>query len=82
MVAELALTMEESRHAMIIMPGDVMSVGDRSGQAGDVEGFRWSEDRAAPSEYARRRRLVNVDVNSGTFNLAVLRRPRRGSGSP
>ena len=46
MVAELALSME-IRQAMILVPGNVMSVGDRSVQVGEVEGIRWSEDRAA-----------------------------------
>ena len=49
MVADLALTMEGGRQAMTFMPVDVMSVGDRSGQVGEVEGIHWSKDRATPS---------------------------------
>ena len=53
MAAELASTMEESCQAMILMLGDVMSVGDRSGQVGAIEGISWSEDCAVPSGVRR-----------------------------
>ena len=39
MVAVFALTMEENRQAMILMLGDVMSVGERSGQVGELGTF-------------------------------------------
>ena len=48
MVAEFALTMKESRRALIFMPEDVMCVEDLSGQVGEIRGIRWSEDCTAP----------------------------------
>ena len=45
--------MKESRRALVFMPDGDMSVEDLSGQVGEVEGIRWSEDCVAPSGVCR-----------------------------
>ena len=51
-VAESALTMMESRVMILTPEGDVE---DASGQGREIEGIRWSEDRALPSGIRRER---------------------------
>ena len=48
-VAEPALTMKESRRVMILTPDDDVYFEDASRQRREIEGIRWSENRALPS---------------------------------
>ena len=62
MVAELALTMEERRQAMVFMPGDVMSVGDRRSEKSRASAGAKTVQRF--QEYAGRRLCELGDVQS------------------
>ena len=66
----------ESRRVKNLTPdGDVYGEC-ASGQGRDIEGIRWSENRALPSGTRPEVRTLS-DASSETFNFAALRRPQR-----
>ena len=60
---------------MTLTPDGDVFAEDASGQGREIQGIRWSENRAQPSGI-RRERVPHSDASSDTFNFAALRKPQ------